>query len=206
MMWPVTTWWELVIPAAAVISGAAVTGVIQNVNNRNQRKHERILRFVEEKRASYARFLLLFEGLIEIRQDLKIIRDRTDTVKARFESWKERKSALATERADNTQNKTPEEWDSEEDRIQAELDELGKGWQEDDKVLEEGVQKMGMMLSQVNEIYYALRLVATEEVRTAANKMIEIGTEEAAINLGPIRKAMDEFEKAARKDLFGEIT
>lgn len=69
-----TTWWELLIPVGAAIAGSAVTGFVQSMTIRDQRRSERALRFLDERQESYARFLRLTQGFINLIEKL----DSTD--------------------------------------------------------------------------------------------------------------------------------
>ncbi len=105
-----TTWWELAIPAASAIGGAVVTGTIQGLTIRSQRRHERRLRFIDNKRAAYAQFLTSIEKTIQPIQALTTLENQLKELIQDLDSQREEFTALET--ALSTSGPSPELIDS----------------------------------------------------------------------------------------------
>jgi tRNA(Ser,Leu) C12 N-acetylase TAN1 len=196
-----TAWWELVIPAAGVLAGAAVTGLIQVVNARSQREHERKARFLEERRVSYARFLLLFDDLIELSKKENELRANLAAQNEEATYLLGRAKALQDEIDNPSATKDPAVIAAENEEIAARKKANQSAASRDRVVLDECAAKLEEIGPKIGEIYYQLRLIAGEPVRQAASNMIAIGISRVIDNPGLISRAMKEFEEASRKDL-----
>ena len=61
-----TSWWELVIPAASVVGGAVVTGLIQGIATQSKRRNDAKIRSLDAKRIAYAQFLNTWDEYREL--------------------------------------------------------------------------------------------------------------------------------------------
>jgi hypothetical protein len=86
-------WWELAIPAVSTLGGVAATSLFQMFNNKGQRRHERFLKYADEKRAAYAQFIVQMERVTEMADGTSKVRDR---IKQRDENFEKNSNEMAS--------------------------------------------------------------------------------------------------------------
>lgn len=195
------TWWELAIPAAAVVAGSSVTALAQGMTFRGQQKHEKKRQFIDERRATYARYLMLFEQLLQIvrsqqeaAKTLARLKESESVVTARIAELRQAISSHPDQAALDKASRELDELDTEGKQIGAELDST-------QLTLDANGQKLDLMASELLEIYYTLRLLAPSEVQAAAAGLISEDAVKMANDKDFISKRRTAFEEAARRDL-----
>jgi hypothetical protein len=202
-----TTWWELLIPVGAAIAGSAVTGFVQSMTIRDQRRNERALRFLDERQESYARFLRLTQGFTNLIEMLDSTVHKLKVAGADYKSNHERLQTIQDLIKNTTI--TPDNVDSLSQQLtewKAEGEQITQNNEKNEGIIAQANadnaevhSKLGTLTAEANEFYFTLRLVAADPVRQAASKVIgQMGKE---LNVEESREAMREFEEAARKDL-----
>jgi multidrug resistance efflux pump len=191
----------------AAVAGSAVTGFVQRMTLRDQRRNERTLRFLDERQESYARFLRLTQGFINMIEELDSTDRKLKAAEEEYKSNLERLQAIedlienTSVTSDNVDslNQQMAEWEAEGEQIT-------RSNEKNEKIVAlataestEVHSKIETLIAEANEFYYTLRLVAAEPVRQAASKVIRQMGE--GLNAKEGREAMREFEEAARKDL-----
>lgn len=191
----------------AAIAGSAVTGFVQSMTIRDQRRNERALRFLDERQESYARFLRLTQGFINLIEALDSTDRKREAAGAEYKSDRERLQTIR-DLIQNTST-TPDNVDSQSQQMaewKAEVEQITRNDEKNDRIIAlanaeyaELGSKNETLIAEANEFYFTLRLVAAEPVRQAASKVIHQMGE--GLNVEASREAMREFEEAARKDL-----
>jgi hypothetical protein len=187
----VTPWWELAIPAASAIAGSVVTGLMQGAWIRSQRKDERRMRFIDNKRSTYAQFLVIWDQFTQLGREANDMKqfvgggfgEQLDAMKARCEQLQQ---------------------DSSKDQ------ELVAARVEYAKALGDLIRfkkrseiysaKANSIFGEPRDYYYNLRLLAPASVRNAADRMLDsqlIMSNDSAL----LDERREAFEEAARKDL-----
>jgi hypothetical protein len=203
----VTTLWGLLIAGFAGVGGSGVTGFFQSRTFRAQREHERATRFLDERRDTYARFLRLGYGFVNLIEELDSIGQKLASARAEGERGAARTQAIidlgesikSTPGDADSVNRRLDELEAERDQILRNIDASGE------LVALVGIKdtelrsKLDTLTSEANEFYYTLRLVAAIPVRDAAAEIIHQMAGQP--NAKASREALRGFEKAARKDL-----
>jgi hypothetical protein len=184
------SWWELVIPAASAIAGSVVTGVIQNISARSQRRHERDVRFLDDKRSAYAQFLVSWERYTQLGKEAQAIERLQANLKEQLRNADAKIAELQQGNANSEDIATAQ---SRRKKVLKELQEF-----------KYRVQKFSTNFDSVSaeshEYYFNLRILAPATVRDSADKMFDseliLSGDDA--KLDEYREA---FEEAVRKDL-----
>jgi hypothetical protein len=184
------SWWELVIPAASAIAGSVVTGVIQSISVRRQRKHERGMHFLDSKRIAYVQFLTSWESYTLLGKEAAAIKQVQNSLDEHLRNAGAKFDALKQESA------SAEEISVVEDERKKALKEL----EEFKKRLDAFSTRFASIKAESHEYYFNLRILAPATIRDCADNMFdrELVLSGDDTSLEERRQA---FEEAVRKDL-----
>jgi chromosome segregation ATPase len=196
-----TTWWELTIPAAGVIGGSIVTAVVQSINTRSQRANDRKIRFIEVKRAAYAKFLGVFEDAIEVAQRHASIRKSHEEIKQTLEEAQSRLKSISERISDKPNNEALGQYLRELKAISEITETNDSQLRKIGNTLTELDAKLKVMSDAVRDAYIDLRLLAPKPVREAADQLTSGGVRALANQAGLVRQRIEAYEEAVRRDL-----
>lgn len=196
-----TTWWELAIPAASAIGGSAVTAVIQGIIARSQRKNEKRLRFIEDRRDAYLKFLVTFDVIIETIKEPVLSIEYLRKNESRMIANATRFEALLEEIASEPES------DVRTAKMQEATDlfmSVAKGYYDAQKLIKDSrsiLTKLDGISSDTKELNYMLSLLAPGRLEKAMKRLARIPCPELINNEALVKRRRKVVMKLAKADL-----